>query len=293
MRIAIHLGAHCTDEDRLLKTLLQNKGLLAERGISVPGPGRYRQTVVRAAQKLRGQEASPDSRDMLLDAIIDDDSAERVILSNEHFMCVPGRIFENGLLYDKAGFKPLWLRNVFAGLEVEFFLAIRNPATFIPAAFGHREQNLGDFSDFLNGVNLEQVRWSDVIVSIRECTPDCPLTVWCNEDTPLIWPEVLHAVTATDTGLKLRGGFNILAPIMKREGMRRLRAYLERHPPANETQRRRVLLAFLDKYAIEEAIEEELAVPGWTEELVERMSADYEEDLLEIARLPGVRFIAP
>ncbi len=293
MQVAIHLGAHCTDEERLLKTLLQNKGRLAREGISVPGPGRYRKTVIRAAQKLRGKEASEDSRDMLIDSIVDDDSTERVVLTHEDFICVTSRIFENGLLYDKAGFKPTWLRNVFAGLPVEFFIAIRNPATFIPAAFRHRNQGIRDFDSFLDGVNLEQIRWSDVILAIREANPDCPLTVWCNEDTPLIWPEVIREVSGHDPAIRLNGGFNILAPIMAREGMRRLRAYLASHPPRNEIHRRRILAAFLDKYALEEAVEEELDVPGWTTDLVERLTEDYEDDLLEIARLPGVNFISP
>ncbi|HHS89460.1 MAG TPA: hypothetical protein ENJ26_03745 [Rhodobacteraceae bacterium] len=293
MRVAIHLGAHCTDDESLLKTLLQNKGVLSEKGISVPGPGRYRMTVIKAAQKLRGQEASEDSRDMLIDAIVDDDSAERLVLTHEDFICVPGRIFENGLLYDKAGYKPMWLRNVFAGYPVEFFLAIRNPATFIPAAFRHKRQNVGDFISFLSGVDVEQIRWSDVILAIQESSPDCPLTVWCNEDTPLIWPEVVREVAGTDDFTKLRGGLNIIAPIMNRAGFRRMRSYLSSHPPKNETQRRRILAAFLDKYAIEDAIEEDLDVPGWTQELVAQMTRDYEEDLEEIANLPGVRLISP
>ncbi len=293
MQVAIHLGAHCTDEERLLKTLLQNKGVLSERGVSVPGPGRYRMTVIRAAQKLRGQEASDESRDMLVDAIVDDDSARRIVLTHEDFICVPGRIFENGMLYDKAGYKPMWLRNIFPGFKVEFFLAIRNPATFIPAAFRHKQQNNGDFLSFLEDVNIEQIRWSDVILAIQESNPDCPLTVWCNEDTPLIWPEVIREITGADTDTKLMGGFNIIAPIMRPEGMRRMREYLASHPPKNETQRRNVLSAFLDKYAIEDAVEEDLDVPGWTNELVARMTNDYEEDLKEIAELPGVKFISP
>ena len=292
MQVAFHLGAHCTDEERLLKTLLQNKGVLAENGISVPGPGRYRKTVVRAAQKLRGQEASEDSRDMLIDAIVDDDSAHRVILSFEDFICAPDHIFENAMLYDKAGYMPMWLRNVFAGHPVEIFMAIRNPATFIPAAYRHEDQTARDIMAFLDGANIDQIRWSDVVLSIQESIPDCPVTIWCNEDTPLIWPEVISRIAGTGDGVDLAGAYNIIAPIMKTEGMRRLRAYLSSHPPKNEIQRRRVLAAFLDKYALEDAIEEDLDVPGWTPELVEQMTRDYEEDLSEIAELPGVTFIA-
>ncbi|MFB3079537.1 MAG: hypothetical protein ACE1Y4_16180 [Lysobacterales bacterium] len=293
MQVAIHLGAHCTDEDRLLKTLLQNKGRFAKDCISIPGPGRYRITMVRAAQKLRGAQASGESRDVLLDTIVDDDSAQRVVLSHENFICVPGRIFENGILYDKAEYKPLWLRQLFPGLQVEFFLGIRNPATFIPAVFYHPGQETKKFENFLDGVDLDQVRWSDVILSIRETNPDCPLTVWCNEDTPLIWPQVIQEVSGHDPSTQVNGAFAVLGKIMKREGMQRLRTYLGTHPPQNEIQRRRILVAFLDKYALEDEVEEELDVPGWTEALVHALTQNYEDDLDEIGRMPGVNFISP
>ena len=293
MQVAIHLGAHCTDEDRLLKTLLQNKGRFAKDCISIPGPGRYRMTMVRAAQKLRGAQASDESRDVLLETIVDDDSAQRVVLTYENFICVPGRVFENGILYDKAGYKPLWLRQLFPGLQVEFFLGIRNPATFIPAVFNHPGQEIKKFEDFLDGVDLDQIRWSDVILSIRETNPDCPLTVWCNEDTPLIWPQVIQEVSGHDPDTQVNGEFAVLGKIMKREGMQRLRTYLGTHPPQNEIQRRRILVAFLDKYALADEVEEELDVPGWTETLVHTLTQNYEDDLDEIGRMAGVNFICP
>lgn len=293
MQVAIHLGAHCTDDDRVLKTLLQNKGVLAKECISIPGPGRYRGALVKVVQKLKGAKASRDSQDMLLDEIVDDDTTTRVVLTHDSFICVPGRVFDNGVLYDKAGYKPLWLRNIFPCEQVEFFLSIRNPATFIPAVFHHKEQRTKDFANFLQGVDLEDIRWSDVVLAIRESNPDCPLTVWCNEDTPLIWPEVIREVSGHDQFSKLNGGFNILMTIMKKEGMRRMRTYLGTHPPQTEIQRRRILTAFLDKYAIEDEVEEELDVPGWNDELVAKLTEIYEDDLYEIERMPGVNFIAP
>ena len=40
MQVILHTGAHYTDEDRLMKCLLRNKGDFAKRGIAVPGPGK-------------------------------------------------------------------------------------------------------------------------------------------------------------------------------------------------------------------------------------------------------------
>jgi len=292
MQVAIHLGAHCTDDDRLLKTLLQNKGVLAKDGISVPGPGRYRDSVKKTLAKLRGAPASPDTQDMLLESILDNETTERLVLANEDFICVHGRIFENHILYDKSGYKTNWLRNLLPDAEFEFFLGIRNPATFIPAAFKHPKQKQKDFSYFLNNADVTDILWSDVLVSIQEANPGCPVTVWCNEDTPLIWPEVIGEVSGFENYGALQGGYNVLSSIMSDVGMRRLHTYLDTHPPQTEIQRRRIVTAFLDKFALAEEIEEELDVPGWTEELVVELTDIYEEDIFDIQKMPGVKFIS-
>lgn len=291
MQVAIHLGAHSTDEDRLLKSLLQNKGHLVRQGVSIPGPGRYRKTVIEAAQHLRGELATIQERDAILEMISDDDTTERVVLSFENFICQPGQIFENGFLYNKASVMPMWLANLFPACDVEFFIGIRNPATFIPSAFRHRHQGQTDFRTFLGGVNLDQVCWSDVLYSIGQTNPDCPITVWCNEETPLLWRSILQKISHHGERDKILGSLDVIADIMEKEGLLRLRAYLETHPPKSETQRRRILAAFLDKYAIADALEEELDAPGWTEELVDVLSDNYDDDQVEIARMDGVDFI--
>ena len=46
MRIAYHLGAHCTDDERLLRTLIANRALLADEGVVVPDPGGFVMMIV-------------------------------------------------------------------------------------------------------------------------------------------------------------------------------------------------------------------------------------------------------
>ena len=48
MQVVFHIGAHATGQDRLIRTLLKNRDLLAAEGVWVPGPGRYRRTIVEA-----------------------------------------------------------------------------------------------------------------------------------------------------------------------------------------------------------------------------------------------------
>jgi hypothetical protein len=92
---------------------------------------------------------------------------------------------------------------------------------------------------------------------------------------------------------QIAGGFDLLATIMSKEGMTRFREYLKKHGTMSEMQTRRVIAAFLDKFALEDEIEEELDIPGWTTELVDEMTDMYDEDVHTIERIPGVQFISP
>ncbi|MEE9389047.1 MAG: hypothetical protein V3U96_10600 [Paracoccaceae bacterium] len=272
--------------------MLKNKGTLAKAGICIPGPGRYRKSVIREAQKLRGIPADSDFRDLLVASIIDDDHASRLVLTIENLLCVHSRVFENGIIYDQASTRPANLRKLFPGLPVEFFLSVRNPATFIPAVFHHKNQSTPEFLSFMDKVEPDKILWSDVISALTDSNPGCRVTVWCNEDTPLIWPEVMTLITGFETAANLEGGNDVLASIMRNEGLARMQTYLGTHPPRNEHQRRQIALAFLDKYAIDDAIEEVLDVPGWTDDLVEELTLNYEADLHKIAQMDQVRFIS-
>ena len=81
MEIIFHLGAHCTDDGLLIRSILKNRARLAEEGIGVPGPSRYRELLGEASTVLRGDPADEETEDGLLEAIRDDETADRVVLS--------------------------------------------------------------------------------------------------------------------------------------------------------------------------------------------------------------------
>jgi len=94
-------------------------------------------------------------------------------------------------------------------------------------------------------------------------------------------------VSGVDPLPPITGGFDLLSAIMQPEGMKRFLSYLKTHPPQTEAQKRRIIAAFLDKYAVAEEVEEELDLPGWTDDLVAEMTDIYEADVEEIARMEG------
>ncbi len=293
MQIVFHIGANCTDDDRLLKSLMKNADTFDAHGVRVPGPGRYRKLMRDAINGLSssGGNPAPGAREELLDAVLEGAPASRLVMSNASFVCVPPRVFLDGGFFPQAEGKIGALTRLFAGDELEIALAVMNPATFVPALY-ERVQN-EDFATFMNGVDPREIRWAPYVERIRAIAPNAGITVWCNEDTPLIWGQLIRELSGLDPFTPILGGFDLVATIMSTEGMKRMLAYLKSNPPQNEDHKRRIIAAFLDKFALADVVEEELNLPGWTHELVDDLTAAYEEDVYEISRMEGVTLITP
>jgi len=291
MQVILHIGAHCTDEDRLINSLLKNAALLARQGTAIPKPSLYRKLLREVLMSLSIAPPSPEAKEVFLAKVLEDEPADRLVLSSENLMGLPHRILENGTFYRLAPKRLAAMADLMAGDEMELFMGIRNPATFLPASFAKVEGRT--FLEFLSGVDPLTIRWSEVILRIREAVPDMPITVWCNEDTPLIWGQILREMGALEPNQKIKGNYDLLSEIMTSDGMTRFRTYLRTNPPQTIVQQRRIIAAFLDKYALDEEIEEELDIPDIPEAHLIAMSEAYDEDIYEIERIPGVNFISP
>ncbi len=290
MQIVLHAGAHVTDEDRLINCLVDDAKMLADHGTAVPPPADYRE-LLRNIIATATQEAIPTgARETLLQAACPDGSAARLVLSNDSFFGTH-KMAVKRMLYPAACARLDAFCRIFAPDQVELFFAIRNPATFMPAVLA--KTNFHSIEDMFRGYDPMTFRWSELFERIRIQVPDMPITVWCNEDTPLIWAEVLREMAGLDPMVPLKGEFALLEEIMSEAGMKRFRAYIESHPGMTEVQKRRVISAFLDKFAREDAIEEEYEIEGWTVDMMDQLTDLYEEDLFALARVPGVTLITP
>ncbi len=288
MHIVYHLGAHCTDEDRLVRCLLKNRAVLADQGIIVPSPTRYRKLMRDAAVQLRGSTATVENQALILDQIMEESEAERLVLSWDSFLSFPAWVIR-GSLYAAAGERIRAFTRIFPDIGTEFCMAIRNPATFVPA-LQSKVQEKGH-ADVLNGVDPMSLRWSTAIQEIISRNEGVPMTVWCDEETPLIWPEVLQAVSGHAPGTELVDTDEVVAMIMSEIGFARMQTYCTEHPPESVEQRRRVVTAFLERFARPEKVEMEIDIPGWTHEVVAEMTYRYLEDVEVIRNMPGVTLI--
>lgn len=291
MRIVFHCGVHGTDQDGMLKTLLQNRDWLVQNGVEVVSRARHRGVFESALTSLKGGPATPEMSEMMLDAILDHDSTRRVICSQPGFLGVPQRaLTPEGLL--RVGAEKMGaLSNLFPGADVEFFMALKNPATLVPYLI----KNIPDrnYDDIMTGVPLESLRWSPAIKDIVRSLRGRRLVLWCHEDTPMIWPEVVRTIAAMPGDVPLKAGLHMLGEILAPEGIRFIRDEMAKHERLTVAARRDIFARAMRQFARPERIETTIELPGWTQEVVDALTENYDRDLAEIAAMPGVEFITP
>ena len=291
MQLVLHAGAHYTEEERLLKSLLANAETLSKNGTFVPGPSTYRGLFRDTLNAMYKSSVAEGARDVLLDAVLEDTEAKRVILSDANFFRTPATAMVEGMLYPAAPVRMMRMVQLFPYDQIELFIGIRNPATLLPILHGVSLDNSD--AHFWGNRDPADVRWSETLELLHDSAPEIAVTVWCNEDAPLIWGKIMHEMAGLPEAAKMKNEFDLLETIMTTEGMKRFRSYMEAHPEISGAQEQRVISAFLDKFAMEDAIEEELDMVGWTDDLVEEMTENYDQDVLRIQQIPGIRMILP
>ena len=291
MQVVFHMGAPCTDDDRLIRSLLKNRATLAKQGIAVPTPALYRDGLKDTLRALDGAPAPEELQRNILTSAKIPEGTERIIFSDPRMVSINRLVVIGAQIWPMIDRVSRSLRNIFPTAEVEFMLGMRDPATLIPALF--KTSRFRQFEEFTEDMQPHALAWSEMLARMRVAVPDCPVSAWCNEDTPLIWGEVMRELAGCDPLAPLDGVDDLIEDLMDPAGFRRMQRYLSENPPENEMLRRRVVAAFLDKYALDDALEEDLDTPGWSAEMLDDMTSSYEEDMDAVAHIPGVTLITP
>lgn len=291
MQIAFHIGANCTDEDRLLKSVLKNADVLLQQGIAVPGPGRYRKLIREAIESLDGATPTDHARDVLLDAIVEDDKIKRLVLSNDNFVTIPKRIFDHGVFYHQAEKKTRGLHDLFPRDDISLFMGIRHPASFLQDTA--TRAGVGSLSQYLGLLSPLEMRWSDVIARIKRAAPQTPLYVWCNEDTPVIWEELIRLFSGVSPELPITGQYDVLATILNPEGLQVLNSGIEAAASDDIEARQSLIADVLEAHVLADKVDDIIDLPGLDEPMVQAMSDNYEADLDLIGQMEGVELILP
>ena len=290
MQIILHAGAHVTDEDRLVTCLLKNAEHLEAIGTVVPEPESYRNMLRDTIAAATDGAAPPDLGQNLRNALLPSGDADRLVISNDSFFGTH-KMAVKRMFYPASCARLEALRQLLPDDHVELFFAVRNPASFMPALL--EITNFNSIGDLFRGYDPLSFLWSELFERIRAQIPDIPITVWCNEDTPLIWAELIREMGGLDPTQEIEGEYDLLQEIMSEGGMKRFLNYVDSHPGMTEVQKRRVIAAFMDKFVDDDAVEEEYELAEWTVDIVDQMTELYEEDVFNIPRVPGVTLITP
>jgi len=291
MEIAFHLGVHLTDQDQLIRCLMRNRAVLAQQGIAVPGVGSYRTQLRQLGQEMEGRPTDATTQEALLDGLIEADEAQRVVFSSEGLLAQHRWAIGSNRFYPRAADRVRQLAHLFPAADVHVYLAIRDPASFLPALVA--DTRSGGLDQALKGSDPMLLRWSEMIARIRAEVPHVPLTIWRDEDTALLWPEILRTVSGHAPDTELTGWFAWYWDLMAPQSHEALRRWFQTNPSPDDLHRRKVLSAMLDKFALPEKIDTDAALPGWDEAYTDVLSELYDQDVDLIAAMKGVTLLEP
>lgn len=289
MQMVFHLGVHGTDGDRLLKTLLNNRLWLLKNATEVVPPARHRGLFEEAMMALNGGAATPEMQQIMLDAMLEGDTPQRVVMSTPSLLGTPNRAVGREGLYPQIGQRVAALANLFPQAQAEFFVAIRNPAVLLSKVM----PQIGSYEAMMQGCEIASLRWRDTIRRLVSAAQGRRVVVWCHEDVPMIWPEIVRLAGDMAPETPLSGALLYMHELVGDAGMAALRAAMARRDQMSIGQRRQICTEILDQHMLPDALDEDITLPGWTQAEVDAVTERYRADVGEIAVLPGVEFILP
>lgn len=290
MQMVFHLGVHGTDGDRLLKTLLNNRAWLLRHGTEVVPPARHRGLFEEAMMALNGGPATAEMQHIMLDAMLDSDAPNRVVMSSPLLAGTAPRAVGREGLYPQIGPRVAALANLFPQAQSEFFVAIRNPAVLLTKLL---PQIANGYEAMMQGCAVQDLRWRDAIRRLVSAAQGRRVVVWCHEDVPMIWPELVRLMGDMPADAPLANALLYMHELLDDDGRAALSAALGGRDQMTIAQRRQICAEILQSHIEPGALDEDITLPGWSQATVDRVTDTYRADVAEIAVLPGVEFIMP
>lgn len=291
MQVAIHAGAAFTEADRLLRSLQKNSDALTQEKVGYVGPRRYRQVFRPVFEGLGKGPVEVEAYQRLKSILPSSETTRRVVFSSDSFAGDPAITLQEGQLYPLAGRRMELLEQAFPDHRIELFLALRNLGSFIPKLL----MSLPDTSrdSVIRDTDLSCLNWIGMIEDIRDLAPNVPVTLWCNEDTPLIWGDIVRTVADLNESTELSDEHELLLSLLDDPGRTEAQALINQENRHEKPVLREKLAQIFEDHAQHDKVEEEVDLPGWSSEIVDAFSELYEQDVAKLETMPGVRVLRP
>lgn len=295
MKLHLHIGTHFTGTSDVVHSLRSAADSLRPQGVYQPAPRFLRRSVRAHLDQLNGMPPIESEQEELWNTLLPGEIqswAERAVFAEESWIGGVREAFNGKFIYDEAAQNLRRLTELFSNHDMSVSIALRNPAVLLHHAINANKMQK-PVSQFLERTPLENLRWSLMIEQLRAAVPELPLTIWCYEDQLLIWPKILRHLTEKNVDLTQKDTMVPFENALVAEGLPRLQTYLAKYPPQSDAQFEKIVLAFLDKYANEEAFDEAVDLPGWAEDQIIEVTDMYEEDIEAFEQEDGITLLLP
>ncbi len=291
MQMVIQAGAHFTDHDHLLNLLQANADLVAGNHTAFWGLRPFRKIFRPALKPSADRPSHKDTLARFHKLFPNGQQVDRAILSSALYLGERPSIIMDGQFYANAGQRLAYLDNLFSDSTVELFVGLRNPGSFIPKVL--MLLSAPEREHIIATTDLSCLSWLAMIEDIRDLAPDVKITLWSNEDSPLICGDIARALVGLPEDTPLEQEYALLSSLVSDMGKQEIQSLLEHQAAPNDPVLRGRLAQVFQQHALTDEIEEEVELPGWNEDIVTAFTELYEQDLARLQTMPDIRFLNP
>lgn len=289
MKVVFHIGAPFTDNDILVQSLRRNRVLLSAKGICVPVPKTYKKILRDLSHEYRGRTASPDVERELILAISGDAWPDVLFLSNSQFISANSRIFDGAQIWPQIQRSCKRLTALFPNAEIEFALAIQNPETLIPKVLRNLESEKQ--KSILKELQPKAIMWSEVLNRLLMKFPKHRVTVWKDEDAPLLWGSVLRKFIGTDEAVPIRGEQDMMQSRLPNSVKKEIEDFIKENRIIRAREKKRVAEAFFRRQSSYHKSKYNSSPANWSVEEKAELAKNYQQDIEAIQSFDAIDFI--
>ena len=298
MKIILILGPPDSCVDTIYHSLMKNQSTLARHNIAMPGRPRYEPQLLRYydAPALRNHQILHDAGLSRLDLQMGVTHPTTLILGSSVYAGpLSAAIGGGGIFYDWAD-RIRTVRRLFPYGTVQCFMPLYHPTRLIAHVL--RANGLRAFADYaaLRGepsLTPFSLYWARTLARVLDLNPNLAITVWRDEDSPLLYERLMYATTGISPSVALNGRFDLLETITQARTKSILFHYFKQIPSQDLAHRQRVVALFLNQLCRSEVAYETLAIEDWSDAIYHQLDEQYETDFGRIRSLETVSVFQP
>ncbi|MCB1395605.1 MAG: hypothetical protein H6898_04975 [Rhodobacter sp.] len=172
------------------------------------------------------------------------------------------------------------LRTLFPRCTITLMLAVRSPATMLPAILPDDPEMLASLLPMLDGDTLP---WAALVATIRHHLPAAQLVAWRHENLAGVWPDILAQIVGPGRVLPPAGLLDFATLGLSAQARLRFERYCAANPPPTAGHMRQLAEAFGRRYGHARLSAPAESLPGWARTELDRLDAGYVTEWADIS----------